>query len=1092
MENNSQAIELKGIARSLTKLGVQDGQCEDIVNLRFKDGSWRVSDGGKLVHTLPDNYTQLYVHTNAYHHLLGVLNDKLWYFADIDNNGETFTPLDTPVEICDVQGSVTIVQNGHLLTVISTTDSISTSLDREQEIKYAIFVTDTRKYREIKVDPNGKQVDRDLYPFGRLCLNLDCEYSENKEYVVKDNGNGVIILDKDNINYTDSGACVPDGTDNDSQKTLAAKQIWHSQMIEAFAKAKEDNSFTKPMLAICAIKLYDGSYIYASSPIFINPREKYNMYNTACDGDNDKSANNIFFQLQAATIGSELESWKQTEGAPQYQSYKADIKTLCYADGAVYSPSRTPNYMSGICSVKYRNADNSFTSLAYAVQNQLTSVVFGANLCLTLGDLSAILDNNDVFVGLSIFITKEIDVYKSSAEDYKYGSFHIYEGNNTGNGFVDGGGKEGVTVYGNITYKPAVREYNEIVHDLMSSPFYLLREYSINELKSMSNTTTVVELSDAKYKGILNNIIQQERLPNNSFERKSFRPKIAYKYNQRLHIANYEVDQYHGYPIDCFQLSNHSVKPQLGEFAISGTLPNIVDGTDFQYSRTKRYFAETSYAHHSNNDIFEYIKNASEFGTYFAQVTSELTTDKGDIRVIRYIQPYNANSTGFTNGDYANFVEDLSPILSYPDIRATSIDILFVVLKENEVRVHGRKFNLTPHPYLNIAYYVNPELKPISLPIIATKKLTEFNNGDVDIFKPYVSTNITESMPNGIKVSLDNNPFVFPYKNTYQIGNSEIIALMSNAVAVGIGQTGAAPLYVFCKDGIYALLVDSSGEITYTNARIIARDVCNNAKSVTPIDDGVIFTTDRGLMSIAGSEVLEIGQIAEGDVFDITDTSDKAKKIMFHTFTMSQLGALPQDLLDNVDFLTFLKGSIVNYNHNERELMVSNPNYPYTYVMDRNGNWCRQSIKADEYVNNYPTSYRVQHVSDQYGGKSCCLYKVDAESTLLGNQMYLLSQVIKLGTIAFKQAYRLVVRGYFESINASTIGCYVFGSYDGRQWSLLGGNEKSGTFTDIGCKIAHTDVKFLRLCLAGQLSKESRIDFVEVAADGSALNNKLR
>ena len=141
---------------------------------------------------------------------------------------------------------------------------------------------------------------------------------------------------------------------------------------------------------------------------------------------------------------------------------------------------------------------------------------------------------------------------------------------------------------------------------------------------------------------------------------------------------------------------------------------------------------------------------------------------------------------------------------------------------------------------------------------------------------------------------------------------------MSNAVAVGTGQTGAAPLYVFCKDGVYALMVDSSGEMAYTNARIIARDVCNNAKSVTHIDNGVVFTTDRGIMNISGNEVVEIGQIAEGDVFDITDTNDKSKRIMFNAFTMSQLADLPSTMLDQTDFLSYINGAIVNYNHNER------------------------------------------------------------------------------------------------------------------------------------------------------------------------------
>ena len=92
-------------------------------------------------------------------------------------------------------------------------------------------------------------------------------------------------------------------------------------------------------------------------------------------------------------------------------------------------------------------------------------------------------------------------------------------------------------------------------------------------------------------------------------------------------------------------------------------------------------------------------------------------------------------------------------------------------------------------------------------------------------------------------------------------------------------------------------------------------------------------------MSIAGSEVIELGASAEGDVFDITDTSDYAKKIMFNAFTMQQLAEFPQSLVDNTDFLTYLKGAIINYNHNERELMVSNPNKDYTYIMDRNGNW---------------------------------------------------------------------------------------------------------------------------------------------------------
>jgi hypothetical protein len=395
-------------------------------------------------------------------------------------------------------------------------------------------------------------------------------------------------------------------------------------------------------------------------------------------------------------------------------------------------------------------------------------------------------------------------------------------------------------------------------------------------------------------------------------------------------------------------------------------------------------------------------------------------------------------------------------------------------------------FELKPHPYLNIAYYIDNELRPIDISHWNGKDMhiNDFEDQGTNFdYKPSQEVNTAESFPNGIKVSLTNNPFTFPYETTYQIGSAEIVAIMSNAVAVGTGQTGAAPLYVFCKDGVYALMVDSSGEMAYTNARIIARDVCNIAKSVTPIDSGGVFTTDRGIMSIAGNEVVEIGSAAEGDVFDITDTHDKAKNIMFNAFIMEQLAGFPERLIGNTDFLTYLKGAIVNYNHNERELMLSNPDYDYTYIMDRNGQWSRRSYSAQEYVTNYPTSYRV----DAAGS----LLKVDTDDHDT-NQVYLLSNAIKLGTIAFKQAYRLVVRGYFETDNDSALGIYVFSSSSGNKWKLVGGNEKSGKFSDIGCKVSHEDIRFLRVCIAGKLSRDTRIDYIEVSADGSALNGKLR
>ena len=158
---------------------------------------------------------------------------------------------------------------------------------------------------------------------------------------------------------------------------------------------------------------------------------------------------------------------------------------------------------------------------------------------------------------------------------------------------------------------------------------------------------------------------------------------------------------------------------------------------------------------------------------------------------------------------------------------------------------------------------------------------------------------------------------------------------------------------------MYALFVGANGEMAYPNARVLARDVCNNPRSVTPIDAGVVFTTDRGLMMISGEKVDEIGSPAEGDVMLYAD-SEAIEYIKMAKGAFVKVAELPIELCDGKDFLTYLSGAIINYNHNQRELMVSNPDEAYSYIMDRDFRWSRRDYSADEYVNNYPTSYRLR------------------------------------------------------------------------------------------------------------------------------------
>lgn len=1168
MQGTPKAIEIKGINRNTTVIGAQDGQAEDLINLRFMDGSWRASGDGRLVHTMSGTqYTQLYVHTNAqYRHLLGVqVTDAtnhvgtLYWFADIADDGVTFTPLATPVALTTVVGDIRITQNGHLLTII----------DENDDFEYFVFKTGSDSYVNVNLDVNGKATERKLFPYGKIHFNLYEPFDEDPTTDTTKKGYAYLF------NYGE----------NSQQADYATKR---NTIINAFNVVQEKNRFTRPFLVCAALKLYDGSFIYSSNPVLLWPRE------AALHNYLDISTGTV------RTVDRTIQTYK-VHGSydSTYGTISRDFpyaKTYTEYPGHICSPGylltvQKTDQGSGIdvkvsANIFTRNsstqavAENYWFPVITECKTKSSGDTTGKDGVMVLGsdlvcsidtDLLDLLNNNsEVFESVCIFVTPEVDTYNLSTTGF-----------------------EGVTT--GIPFFDMHREIADIQYDLTHNGFYLLKEYKRNSVAELI-ANPIVDLSGKEYENILKNIVQQKRFDYEATNRTTYLPKVSYMYNGRLHIANYKSYPFFGYPIDLFHLHNHSVKVQAnswlpGDQAGQRILPNLVYNNDsyMQYYRDWCSFPST-------------IPSGC---TYYAFIEVEIETAQGTQKVVRYIEPFNTASA--VNGQ-SSFIESLNPLITYPDARAKKMKI--VLYSDTGFGNYIGEFNLKPHPYLNIAYYIDPDLKPIEL--------------SMRFSRPALPTmvNVEEYYPNGLKVSKTDNPMFFPVENAYQVGSAEILALMSNTIAVGTGQTGAAPLYVFCKDGVYALFVDASGQMTYSNSRVLARDVCNNPRSVTPIDAGVVFTTDRGLMMIAGEQVEEIGQPAEGDVLHFVD-STKVDYSKYASDALTKIAGLPRSLCDTTDFLTYLQGAIINYNHNMRELIVTNPSKSYSYVLDRERNWSRRDYTAAEYLNNYPTSYRVTS-----GGQ---FYKLDDEgdaNTSLEqrkeaeNQIFYLSDVIKLDSIGFKQAYRFVVRGYFETnivpllsipfnmaaeqggevelgtididpyhagyqflfesrdsrnlyleifahfyynntpdepaydpgwhdisysvqtnepfvlsssiysiisanmqppftgvnavkirvttadqiasssevilkiykqaVSVPYVGIVVEGSYDGIKFAPLGYNRKTGKFTNIGCLVEHTDVRFFRVCLAGQVTGKTRIDYMELSADGSMLNTKIR
>lgn len=1001
--NNEQvkAIELKGIAHNTTKTGTQDGQCEDLVNLRCKEGSWRTSGDGKQVYSMKDGgvYSQLFVHTNVYRHLLGVKGGRLYWFANIGADGATFSTLSSPVAICSVSGDLFITQTGHLLTII----------DGSGSYVHALFSQPSGTYKVIDADENGSVTSRKLYPFGEVHFNLDCEagiYTDvnNDAGYIDINGYG----NDDEISINHGGKSGPLVPRQDRGDDRSAELIWHTSIMNAYRKALENNRFTDPFMAIIALKLYDGSYIYASAPQMVYPRQKWQSRKmlSMSFGGYDEFYNTDAKPLFYVGDGWTLDDNKYTTAGNGFASGIKSTRARIYipqkcassfADGReiqdICHSTYSPVFTIGASTYSEAHSDAYTAGGMYKDKSKpLTANVYGADLLLSIGDMSLILSNKELFTGIGIFITKPASVFDLSEEGYKKGKI-LYNGC-VKRYQVDSGAQWWKFAVVNGSYSPPIRSDDDILYGLMHSPFYLLREYSVSELSNLQ-TSLRVDLSAPEYKGVLQNIEQQPTFQGDFNGRATFLPKVAYSYNQRLHIANYTKTLFHGYPLESMLFNNHDGEARSGYTALH--INN---------------FAKADFGSFYTKD--DYVGVVPGDKTYHGEIVSAtihvfIKTDDGDAIVSRVMKP--------GDGGVRTYIESLPPIVFYPDSRAYKMLVgvnLYNPTTGKYSYVEG-VIAMEPHPLYDIAIGVfNKNLTPFHLAKLGNGVNTSFT---FDKTSPTTRTtwnvgleeerNATEDQPNAIKVSSTSNPFIFPAKNTYQVGSSEIMALCSNAVAIGTGQTGAAPLYVFCKDGVYALLVDSSGEMVYTNSRIIARDVINQYNRATPIDGGVVFTTDRGLMNVSGSEVEELGEPLEGDYERFASPSSADyNKIARNAYMLTKLAGLPGTTVTQAGFLTYLQNAIVHYNHNERELMVSNPRYDYSYVLDRFGNWTRRTFAADEYVNNYPTSYRVEDNK---------LYKVDANSDA-DNAVFVMSKVVKLDSIGFKELHRCVARGYFKTM----------------------------------------------------------------------------
>ena len=384
-----------------------------------------------------------------------------------------------------------------------------------------------------------------------------------------------------------------------------------------------------------------------------------------------------------------------------------------------------------------------------------------------------------------------------------------------------------------------------------------------------------------------------------------------------------------------------------------------------------------------------YDKSGAAGGNFYLIFEITIETEQGQ-RVVR--TPYSALYTFTGNDGYLD-------CFAYPDTRASKLKILLFISGDH---YHYQEYTLTPHRHFNFAYIEDAEFGDLNATTLAT-----LSNSYWD----YNRVQATELM----------NLFYYPTKNSYRVGHGIIVGLSANAIAISTGQFGEYPMFVFTTDGIWSLQIGNQ-DVLIQSIKPLARHVCNNSKSILPIDGGSVFSTEKGLFIISGEKIIEISREAEGQRLSVISANSD------YTSLLTSTGA--DDLVCDDKFLEYLSTASIGYDYLNNEIIVSALYHEYSWVYNvDNGMWYKIAQIWDFFMSDFPTMYGVNMNNRD-------VEDLADEITNANQIIHIETRPLTLGITGLKKITRTLLETYLVIATANTLQVQVFGSTDGVNYAL--------------------------------------------------------
>lgn len=416
---------------------------------------------------------------------------------------------------------------------------------------------------------------------------------------------------------------------------------------------------------------------------------------------------------------------------------------------------------------------------------------------------------------------------------------------------------------------------------------------------------------------------------------------------------------------------------------------------------------------------------------------------------IRYDKPIE-NDWGLGKNDFGHY-------LYYPDLDCKKAIVRLKVSSPGSMVEVFRTFEVPMHEHSNLhgVYALMPDLESLNEACQAGA-FTATDN------LPLESSDRYYQLANTIAMSGVADPFYFPASNFKDIGRTKVVGIASNTLDVSSGQWGQYPLYVFCSDGIIAVIIDGEGK--FGGIQAVSADVLREPRGLsrpTLVQTGqaLMFLTQRGVMAIAGTQINCLSDALDGRNFRPMTDLQPANSVLY----LGAFGSFIEKTGENFAFRDYASGGFLAYDyaHHRVLLLRSDREYHYVYNM-KTGMWSKGIIYTNlstlqmgqvpgnqpdrdepvrviesKIINGAVNNYTEMYLQDKDGW----LYKTmevqgENSSKQLYQYGYLISRPVRFGTDEYKTLTRVLHR-YTHFAQNSFVRMALYGSRDGEHYGRV-------------------------------------------------------